>query len=223
MHGRNLDFEMWELLSKLLVTIDYYRDGKLVYTADTIAASVFTLTGTRHGAFSINVDTRHAKSLEEDLISIIKNNNIPTCWLLHKVFEEESTYAGATQRLKNTHIAAPVYFIVAGLGQGMVIERDPEGPHAVYELNETTWFLVQTNYDRDAHEPVYDQRRIPMENRIKAHGNNFTVDTVLKQMFTWPNFNIATIMTAVMVPAKSYHNVTAWYGVNPAPKLLTTQ
>jgi len=63
MHGRNLDFEMWELLSKLLVTIDYYKDGKLLYTSDSVAASVFTLTGIRHGAFSLNVDTRYAKSL----------------------------------------------------------------------------------------------------------------------------------------------------------------
>jgi hypothetical protein len=54
---------MWELLSKLLVTIDYYRDGKLLYTSDSVAASVFALTGIRHGAFSVNVDTRKAKSL----------------------------------------------------------------------------------------------------------------------------------------------------------------
>jgi hypothetical protein len=99
----------------------------------------------------------------------------------------------------------------------MVIERETDSVHAYYTLDENTWFLVQTNYDRDHVEPVYDQRRIPMEKRVREHGNNFTVDTVLKQMFTWPNFNIATIMTAVMVPAKSYHNVTAWYGVNPQP------
>lgn len=32
-------------------------------------------------------------------------------------------------------------------------------------------------------------------------------------------------MTAVMVPSKSYHNVTAWYGLNPTQiqtKYLTT-
>ena len=37
-------------------------------------------------------------------------------------------------------------------------------------------------------------------------------------MFQWPTFNIATIMTAIMVPASGYHNVTAWYGLNPTPK-----
>ena len=72
MHGRNLDFEMWELLSKLLVNLDYYKDGKYLFTNYAIAGSVFALTGVRPGAFSINVDTRGAKSLSEDLVSLIK-------------------------------------------------------------------------------------------------------------------------------------------------------
>ena len=85
MHGRNLDFEMWELLSKLLVNLDYYKDGKYLFTNYAIAGSVFALTGVRPGAFSINVDTRGAKSLSEDLVSLIKNNAIPVCWLLRKI------------------------------------------------------------------------------------------------------------------------------------------
>ena len=100
MHGRNLDFEMWELLAKLLINVEYYKDGKLLFAVDTVAGSVFALTGVRFGAFSINVDTRAAKSFEDDLLSIIKNNAIPTCWLLRKVLEEEVDYAAATKRLK---------------------------------------------------------------------------------------------------------------------------
>lgn len=58
-----------------------------------------------------------------------------------------------------------------------------------------------------------------MENRVKGVGNHFSVETVFSEMFTWPNFNIATIMTAVIVPATGYHNTTAWYGVNPIPQI----
>jgi len=100
----------------------------------------------------------------------------------------------------------------------MVIERGVNGTHAAYELSDDIWFLVQTNYDRDQPEPVYDQRRIPMERRVRERGQDFTVDTVLTEMFTWPNFNIATIMTAVMVPSKNYHNVTSWYSLNPSER-----
>jgi len=79
---------MWELLSKLLVNVEYYKGGKLIYSVDTVAGSVFALTGIRYGAFSINCDTRAAKSLADDLISVIKNNAIPVVWLLRKVLEE---------------------------------------------------------------------------------------------------------------------------------------
>jgi len=66
------------------------------------------------------------------------------------------------QRLKTTEIGAPIYFIVSGVGKGIVIERDYKGPHAYYELSEDNWFIVQTNYDRDAPEPIWDPRRIPV-------------------------------------------------------------
>jgi len=85
MHGRNLDFEMWELLSKLIVNVEYYKGGQRLFSVDTVAGSVFALTGIRHGAFAVNVDTRYAKSFEDDLISVLEKNGMPTCWLLRKV------------------------------------------------------------------------------------------------------------------------------------------
>ena len=64
----------------------------------------------------MNVDTRKAKSLSEDLISVIKNNAIPTCWLMRKVLEEETSWEAATKRLRTERISAPVYYIVGGVG-----------------------------------------------------------------------------------------------------------
>ena len=46
------------------MNIEYYRDGKKIYSVDTVAASVFALTGVRENGFAINVDTRGAKSIE---------------------------------------------------------------------------------------------------------------------------------------------------------------
>jgi len=99
----------------------------------------------------------------------------------------------------------------------MVIERDTNTTHAYYELSEKNWFLVQTNYDRDEPEPIYDQRRIPVEKKVQERGNkDFTEQTLLDHfMFQWPTFNIATVMTAVMSPGTGYHNTTVWYGSNP--------
>ena len=46
-HGRNLDFEMWEILSKLISVVHYYDGDKKLFTVDTVAGSVFALTGVR--------------------------------------------------------------------------------------------------------------------------------------------------------------------------------
>lgn len=51
--------------------------------------------------------------------------------------------------------------------EGMVIERDVNKVHAYYELSPTTWFLVQTNYDRDQPDPIHDPRRVPVEKRLR--------------------------------------------------------
>lgn len=99
----------------------------------------------------------------------------------------------------------------------MVIQRDTDGFKAYYELSESNWFLIQTNYDRDEPDPLHDPRRIQVEKRMEERGNkNFTEQDLLDGfMFKWPTFNIGTIMTAVMVPTSGYHNTTVWYGDNP--------
>lgn len=58
LHGRNLDFEMWGLLSNLLTKVEFYKGGKKLFTSDTVVGSVFVLTGVRENGFSANVDTR---------------------------------------------------------------------------------------------------------------------------------------------------------------------
>ncbi len=123
LHGRNLDFPMWGLLSNLLVHAEFYKGGQKLFSSDLVVGSVFALTGSKSGAFSVNVDTRSAKNFDVDLISVIINNAIPTCWLVQKVLIEESTFDGAVKRLKSTRIGGPVYYIVSGVNpyEGIVI------------------------------------------------------------------------------------------------------
>ena len=79
---------MWDLLSKLLVNVEYYQGEKRVFSVDTIVGSVFALTGVRHGAFAVNVDTRSAQHFYNDLISVMVDDGMPTCWLLMKVLKD---------------------------------------------------------------------------------------------------------------------------------------
>lgn len=92
LHGRNLDFEMWHLLSNLVVNVEFHKGGKKLFIADVVVGSVFVLTGERYGAFAVNVDTRKESNIFEDIISILEHNAMPTCWLLRKVLEEETNY-----------------------------------------------------------------------------------------------------------------------------------
>lgn len=217
---------MYELFAKLMANVEYYDGDKLIYSVDTIAGSVFALTGIRHGAFAVNCDTRKAQNFTKDLISVIKDNSMPTLWMMKKTLEEETSYAAATTRLRTERTGGPVYFIVSGLkdNEGMVIEKDTNSTYAYYELSETNWFLVQTNSDRDVPDPVYDPRRIPVELKLRERGNaNFTEDTMMDFMSKWPTFNIASIMTSVMVASSGYHNTTVWYGSNPVTTPTTAE
>lgn len=80
--------------------------------------------------------------------------------------------------------------------------------------------MVQTNYDRDQPDPIHDPRRVPVEKKITERGNKGLNEQQLINEFMsqWPTFNIASIMTAIMVPSTGYHNTTVWYGHNPTPK-----
>jgi hypothetical protein len=86
-----------------------------MFSIDTVVGSVFALTGIKPGAFAVNVDTRYAKNFGNDLISVLVEDAIPTCWLLRKVLEEEVTYKGAIKRLKTERIGGPVYYIISGI------------------------------------------------------------------------------------------------------------
>jgi len=79
---------MFELLAKMVANVDYYKGDQKVFSEDTVAASCFSLTGIRYGAFGISVNARGARNFSDTLISVLKDNAIPTMWLVRKVFLE---------------------------------------------------------------------------------------------------------------------------------------
>ena len=60
--GRNWDFEMYELLGSMVSKVEYYKGDVKLFTEDTVAGSVFSITGIRHGDFAISVNARHPKN-----------------------------------------------------------------------------------------------------------------------------------------------------------------
>ena len=73
--------------------VEYYKGDVKLFTEDTVAGSVFSLTGIRHGAFAVSVNARHPKGFSGTLVSILIENSIPALWLVRKTFLESETYA----------------------------------------------------------------------------------------------------------------------------------
>ena len=80
--------------------MEYYRGDQRVFSSEIVVGSVFALTGIRPRSFAVNCDTRYAKHFADDLISVLKDNAIPTLWLLRKVLAEEANYAAAVRDSK---------------------------------------------------------------------------------------------------------------------------
>ena len=76
---------------------------------------MFVHTGVRPDGYTINVNARKTNELPDEFINILKNNNLPSVWLVRRVLAEESTYEGAVKRFKTEHIGASIYYIVSGL------------------------------------------------------------------------------------------------------------
>ena len=99
---------------------------------------MFALTGSKPYKFALTEDTRYLKagegSFKDVLNNLIVKNYQPCAWLLRRVLLEEETWQGAYNRLTTENVSAPIYYILSGLqgDEGAVIEKKPEGVHAVY-------------------------------------------------------------------------------------------
>jgi len=59
MHGRNLDFPLWNQFSRLLVSLDVYRSGAKIAEWDAFVGYLNILSGVKPGQYAMTVDTRH--------------------------------------------------------------------------------------------------------------------------------------------------------------------
>ncbi|KRX06307.1 hypothetical protein PPERSA_06278 [Pseudocohnilembus persalinus] len=225
-HGRNLDFFPWSLLSKDSAYIDVYQGGEHIATFHQPIGAVMVLSGIRTGSFSVTVDTRKYTIDGEDNKAVIKalvdniivKKYVPSTFLTRNVLQTKGiTYEQARDALKNTDTTAPIYYVVAGLNAGSLIEKQPVGYHGFYEIGpngpDGEWFIVQTNYDR-WEDPGSDQRRTPAEKRLKSIGQNrITLDILHEEvMAQYPTLNIASIYTSMLYPTTGRNDLKLLYG-----------
>ncbi|CAJ0579137.1 unnamed protein product, partial [Mesorhabditis spiculigera] len=204
-HGRNLDYEMGDLLKNITVLIDFKRNGKTAFTGVTFVLYNGLLTGQRPGAFSISLNARYSGAyIDNILMEIYTRFRNPVSFVMREVLEEEQSYAWALDRLVRTPLICPAYITVAGInrGEGAIISRKRIGAADVWKLNKNRWYMVETNFDHWT--PQGDKRKKVASHALHKLGQErLNANTLFNHVLSrQPVLNDLTIFTLVMSPSE---------------------
>ncbi len=215
-HGRNLDWNLPDVLLQMAVDIDFQRNQQTVFTASTIVGFVGVLHGMTlaQPAFSVSIDARDkgGKIIQNLLEALLFQQAMTPEQHLRRAFESQSDFPSALKNLSYGPLVNEVYYIVGGAkpGEGAVVSRDRDNVPLlndpdVWALNLSDpegWFRLQTNYDHWQPVPVADDRQHPGEASMESMGQaNLRQDTLMTVMETWPVFNHHTDFTGIFNPS----------------------
>ncbi len=171
-HLRNMDWFPQEDFRHLCYQLDMYQGGRLLFSSTSWLFIVGSYTcmrrgGEGYGAYSVSMNFRlRDDGVHYNVFSII---GLVTAWpqglLVRDCAERTVGFQAAVQRLSNTKLIAPCYFIISGCApaQAVVVERgrnhadnvdvlrasnpEPAQADVVDEVNEMQRFVVVTNCD----------------------------------------------------------------------------
>lgn len=210
LHVRNLDFPLAPTLQKIVTDITYVNGSQFLFHSTGFAGMVGVYTGMRPGAFSASIDARLVGNILENFWEVLTNwNALPVSIVLRQVLTDINNYDDAVNVLQQAPLVAPVYYIVGGLNNAVVLTRDRTTSWFPLGLYPPAghWFTVQTNYPWWEPDPKSDPRRTVAEYVMQEQGRaNLTLDLMYNVLITPPVFNNMTIYTALMNPTTGYYN-----------------
>lgn len=215
-HGRNLDYQLTQILQNITLIANFQREGRTVYTGTTYAGYVGLLTGQRPYQFSISLDQRDAgKHWMNVVTALLAKNASIVSFLIRDTLQNEQSFEDAYDVLTRATFIAPSYIIMAGIksGQGVVITRDRIVTRDSWKLDAPKqWFLVETNYDHWLPPPSGDDRRDPAIQHMNQIGrSNVSLSTIFSVLTTPPVLNDGTTYTTLMSAATpEKYSVVAW-------------
>ncbi|KAM4672898.1 N-acylethanolamine-hydrolyzing acid amidase isoform 2-T2 [Amazona ochrocephala] len=161
-HGRNLDYDFVDILSKITIDVQFIKNRQIAYQGTTFLGYVGLWTGQSPHKFTISGDERAGGRWWENAIAAFLNRNYPVSWLVRDTLSRAEDFQSAVLRLAGIPIIAEVYYIVGGVSpkEGMVITRNRRGPADLWPLDPLggAWFRVETNYDHWTTPPPFDDR-----------------------------------------------------------------
>ncbi|XP_045202882.2 acid ceramidase-like [Mercenaria mercenaria] len=181
-HARNLDFGLflgwdpknrtWQLTDVLrpaIVNLDWQRGGKTVFKSVNYAGYVGVLTAIKQNKFTFSMDERFG--IDGGYLGILEwirdKKGSWMSFLSRETMEYAPDFAAARDKLANTQLIAPAYFILGGTkpGEGAVITRNREvNGTDVWMMTDKTaggWYVLETNYDHWKKPLFLDDRRDP--------------------------------------------------------------
>lgn len=134
---------------------EFYKGGVYQYETTFIGAGPNTATGIKRGAYSISLNQRvPTRTATEKManIGLVTMGSSPSMQLVRDTLSVCNDYECALNKLANDTIAAPCYYILAGVKdyEGAIISRDRYGSANITYLSASNWYLVQTNEDHFA-------------------------------------------------------------------------
>ncbi|KAM3832120.1 acid ceramidase isoform 3-T3 [Vipera latastei] len=201
-HARNLDFGLflgWDIqnnswdttlkLKPLMVSLDFQKNNKTVFKSANFAGYVGIVSGVKQGLFTLTMNERF--SLNGGYIGIFewligKRDGWWMSFLTRAVLENSTSYKDAKDKLVNTKLLAPAYFIVGGnkSDEGCIITRSRTATLNIKNLDAKNgnWFVIETNYDPWKAPLIIDDRRHPAMNCLNQTGQELTVSTTLLEV-----------------------------------------
>lgn len=222
--GHNLDYFFTAPMAKSIVLLEFYKDERLQFKAQSVAGQIGVFSGLKNDAFAVTLNQRNKNPISnplQRLITLLDQQILPVIYNIRKSIESGDSFQNAVDLLSTAQLGSPCYFILSGTkhNEGVVITRDASGVYNLATLNSDDvnsdgWFLVQTNSDRDT--PNYqkrDIRRYQAENRVRAIGKgsmdeNKMINDVLALS---PNKNTLTILSSVLSAQNGDFKTEMWY------------
>lgn len=215
-HGRNLDWNLDASLLKLAVDVDFQRKNKTVFSGTTLVGFVGVLSGMT-STFSGSIDARDKGGLLwQNLAEALLHSSTTPAQHLRTVLETATSFTAAAVDLSAKDLINEIYYIIGGRtsNEGAIISRGrtPSENGPIKTLNDTNWFVAQTNYDWWNPVPTADDRRTPLLANLKTLGvDGINATSVHDIMTKWPTFNHHTDYTGVFQAATGLYSSETWY------------
>ena len=139
-HARNLDFSPVDIMTNLVYTAIFTRNGTEVFRSQMVAGYQSVVTGMRMGAdgWAIERNTRYPDHVDgnEEMLKNLLDGRILNGWSLRKILETQPTYAGAVGAIEEVPYVSTEYAIVSGVKKGVIVSRDPDSVAHLQILNQ---------------------------------------------------------------------------------------